>query len=95
MSQSEVTLNNSQGVIPMSTLVSSPEAQPNTSGKTRRRWVKVDVEEEVFDSLHLMAAESRMRIQPYLRRFLAEAWSYPVSCDATDALSFSSGYLGG
>ena len=79
----------------MSTLVSSPEAQQNTSGKTRRRWVKVDVEEEVFDSLHLMAAESRMRIQPYLRRFLAEAWPYPVSCETTDALSFSSGYPGG
>ena len=79
----------------MSTLVSSPEAQQNTSGKTRRRWVKVDVEEEVFNSLHLMAAESRMRIQPYLRRFLAEAWSYPVSCETTETLSFSSGYLGG
>ena len=74
----------------MSTLVSSPEAQQNTSGKTRRRWVKVDVEEEVFNSLHLMAAESRMRIQPYLRRFLAEAWSYPVSGETTEALSFSS-----
>ena len=79
----------------MSTLVEVPEAQSKSSGKPRRRWVKVDVEEEVFDSLHLMAAESRMRIQPYLRRFLAEAWSYPVSCDATDALSFSSGYPGG
>ena len=30
----------------------------------RRRWVKVDVDEEVFASLHLRAAESRMRIQP-------------------------------
>ena len=44
--------------------------------KQRRRWVKVDVDEEVFASLHLRAAESRMRIQPYLRRFLAEAKPY-------------------
>lgn len=75
----------------MSTLVEVPEAQPRISGKTRRRWVKVDVEEEVFDSLHLMAAESRMRIQPYLRRFLAEAWPYTEPSDNRDTLSFSSG----
>lgn len=74
----------------MSTLVEVPEAQPRNSGKPRRRWVKVDVEEEIFDSLHLMAAESRMRIQPYLRRFLAEAWSYSEPSDNRDALSFSS-----
>ena len=75
----------------MSTLVEVPETQPRNSGKTRRRWVKVDVEEEVFDSLHLMAAQSRMRIQPYLRRFLSEARSYPEPSDKRDALSFSSG----
>ena len=75
----------------MSTLVEVPEAQPRNSGKPRRRWVKVDVEEEVFDSLHLMAAQSRMRIQPYLRRFLAEAWPYSEPSDNRDALSFSSG----
>lgn len=75
----------------MSTLVEVPEAQPRNSGMPRRRWVKVDVEEEGFDSLHLMAAESRMRIQPYLRRFLAEAWPYTEPSDNRDALSFSSG----
>ena len=74
----------------MSTLVEVPEAQSRHSGKTRRRWVKVDVEEEVFDSLHLMAAQSRMRIQPYLRRFLAEACPYPASNSNGDTLSCSS-----
>ena len=77
----------------MSTLAPAPipDAQSTTSGKTRRRWVKVDVDEEVFDSLHLMAAESRMRIQPYLRRFLAEAWPYTQPGDRLNSLSFSSG----
>ena len=75
----------------MSTLVEVPEAQSHQTGKPRRRWVKVDVDEEVFDSLHLMAAESRMRIQPYLRKFLAEAHSYPEPSDNRNALSFSSG----
>ncbi len=74
----------------MSTLVAAPEIQSQATRKTRRRWVKVDVEEEVFDILHLMAAESRMRIQPYLRRFLAEARSYPQPCNSGDTLSFSS-----
>lgn len=45
--------------------------------KRVRRWVKVDVSPEVFDHLHDMAHESRMRMIPYLRRFLEEAWSYP------------------
>ncbi len=75
----------------MSTLVEVAEAQSSNSEKPRRRWVKVDVDEEVFDSLHLMAAESRMRIQPYLRRLLAEAWPYTSPSDKLDALSFSSG----
>ena len=75
----------------MSTLVEAPEAQSQQSGKARRRWVKVDVEEEVFDSLHLMAAQSRMRIQPFLRRYLAEACPYSEPSDNCDALSFSSG----
>ena len=68
-----------------------PDARSTTSIKTRRRWIKVDVEEDVFVSLHLMAAESRMRIQPYLRKFLAEAHSYPEPSDNRNALSFSSG----
>ena len=54
----------------------SPDSNPVIGGKPRRRWVKVDVDEEIFVALHLHAADSRMRIQPYLRRFLAEGHSY-------------------
>ena len=56
----------------------SPESAPVICGKPRRRWVKVDVDEAIFVSLHLRAAESRMRIQPYLRRYLAEAQAYAI-----------------
>ena len=55
---------------------SSPSIPSIAASKPRRRWVKVDVSEETFDHLHLVAAQSRMRIQPYLRRFLSEAHSY-------------------
>jgi hypothetical protein len=75
----------------MSTLIPVREAQSTLLGKPRRRWVKVDIDEKVFDTLHLMAAESRMRIQPYLCRFLAEAWPYSECSDNPAALSFSSG----
>lgn len=54
----------------------SPESNRVIADKPRRRWVKVDVDEETFVSLHLKAAESRMRIQPYLRRCLAEVQAY-------------------
>ena len=50
----------------MNTLVTAPENQSRPNGKPRRRWVKVDVDEESFQNLHLMAAHSLMRIQPYL-----------------------------
>jgi hypothetical protein len=66
---------------------SSPDSHPVIVGKPRRRWVKVDVDEEVFVSLHQKAAESRMRIQPYLRRFLAEGHSYGPGTQT--AVSFS------
>ncbi len=62
-------------------------AQPTTA--KRRRWIKVDVESEVFDDLHLKAAQSRMRIQPYLRRCLSEAPSYPAPGECDGVLSFS------
>jgi len=75
----------------MSTSIPVPESAPRTTEK-RRRWIKVDVEPEVFDDLHLKAAQSRMRIQPYLRRYLTEARSYPKS--EAGALSFSSGTSG-
>ncbi len=51
----------------------TPQNTDIPQGARRRRWVKVDVEESVFIRLHMNAAESRMRIQPYLRRWLAEA----------------------
>ena len=66
---------------------SSPDSNPVIVGKPRRRWVKVDVDEEIFVALHLHAAESRMRIQPYLRRFLAEGHSYDPGTKT--AVSFS------
>lgn len=46
--------------------------------RSRRRWVKVDVDEELFARLHVRAAESRMRFLPYLRRFLVEAHAYAL-----------------
>lgn len=75
----------------MSSEIAVPDASLNNSKvHPRRRWVKVDVPEDVFDSLHQMAAQSRMRVQPYLRRFLAEAWPYPSPSDNPEALTFSS-----
>jgi len=44
----------------------------------RRRWIKVDIDDDLFAKLHVMAAESRMRFQPYLRQCLSEARRYPV-----------------
>jgi hypothetical protein len=55
----------------------------------RRRWVKVDVPEETFVLLHDMAAQSRMRIQPYLRRFLQEAWPYQSPGDNPGVRTFA------
>lgn len=74
----------------MTTSIADSESAPPTTAK-RRRWIKVDVEPEVFDDLHLKAAQSRMRIQPYLRRYLSEAQSYPVPSESDDVLSFSAG----
>jgi hypothetical protein len=68
---------------------SSPDSNPVIVGKPRRRWVKVDVDEEVFVSLHQKAAESRMRIMPYLRMFLAEARA--IALERSESLSFSTG----
>lgn len=44
----------------------------------RRRWIKVDIDDDLFAKLHVMAAESRMRFQPYLRRCLSDASPYPL-----------------
>jgi hypothetical protein len=73
----------------MSPSIPVPESAPRTTEK-RRRWIKVDVEPEVFDDLHLKAAQSRMRIQPYLRRCLSEARPYTAANESEPFLSFSS-----
>lgn len=73
----------------MSTSIPVPESAPPTTAK-RRRWIKVDVEPEVFDDLHLKAAQSRMRIQPYLRRYLSEARPSSTTEKSETLLSFSS-----
>lgn len=73
----------------MSTLTPVLEADPQNPDK-RLRWVKVAVEEATFVDLHLMAAESRMRITPYLRRYLSEARPYPVPTGTDEVRSFSS-----
>jgi len=70
-----------------SDLPAKPAEAPGT--KSKRRWVKVDVSEENFVHLHDMAAESRMRIQPYLRRFLQEAWPYSTPGEETNATTFA------
>lgn len=72
-----------------------PEAQFEATSKSgessrRRRWVKVDVSEVVFDKLHQMATQSRMRVQPYLRRFLAEACPFSTPSADPAALTYSS-----
>ena len=68
-----------------------PENQSEPPGhEQRKRWVKVDVPEETFVLLHDMAAKSRMRIQPYLRRFLQEAWPYRTPGDDPNAMTFAS-----
>jgi hypothetical protein len=45
---------------------------PATSQPGRRRWVKVDVDDELFAVLHIRAAESRMRFLPFVRKLLKE-----------------------
>jgi len=54
------------------------QATPETSThqaatRSRRRWIKVSVDEDLFHHLHIVAAQSRMRITPFLRRYLALA----------------------
>lgn len=56
--------------------------------RPRRRYVKVDVPEDVFLHLHDMANESRMRFLPYLRRFLQEAWPYRNPSESADGIPF-------
>ena len=51
----------------------TPETSNHRPDASRRRWVKVSVNEDLYHHLHIVAAQSRMRITPYLRRYLAEA----------------------
>lgn len=66
--------------------------QPTVPGeraeaKQRMRWVKVDVSQETFDLLHDAANASRMRIIPFLRRYLSQA--KPFVCQASSHGTFS------
>ena len=61
----------------------APEIEPI------KRWVKVDVSEETFQLVHDMAAASRMRIMPYLRRFLQEAWSYSTPGESPTSMTYA------
>ena len=39
----------------------------------KRRWLKLSVDEDLFHHVHIVAAQSRMRLTPYLRAYLALA----------------------
>jgi hypothetical protein len=64
----------------------SPENDGNSSSmpnaiptpQAGRRWVKVAVSPQVFNHLHDMANQSRLRISHYLRHILAEAEAIPA-----------------
>ena len=68
-----------------------PKPSEEPEAKPKMRYVKVTVPEETFVRLHDMANESRMRIQPYLRRFLQEAWPYDTPSEETNATTFACG----
>lgn len=51
----------------------TPEAPSHGADRPRCRWIKVSVDEDLFHHLHIVAAQSRMRITPFLRLYLAEA----------------------
>ncbi len=54
----------------------TPETSNHRADASHRRWIKVSVDEDLFHHLHIVAAQSRMRITPFLRRYLAEAEPY-------------------
>lgn len=53
---------------------SSPALRPE---RAARRWVKLSVDESLFEHLHIAAAKSGLRITPYLRKHLAKAQPFP------------------
>jgi len=50
---------------------------PQVAVSGRRRWVKLAVDESLFEHLHIVAAKSGMRITPYLRKHLEGALPFP------------------
>lgn len=54
-------------------------AKDSTSEAPRQRWIKVGVPESVFYRLHELAAQSNMRLTPYLVRLLSEAQAHPIA----------------
>ena len=69
---------------------------PGASGRYKTppgmRNIRVVVDEKTFVHLHDMANKSRMRFQPYLRRFLQEAKSYETPSKQPGAVSFGTGH---
>jgi hypothetical protein len=55
---------------------SRPTSSEMRSVSARRRWVKVDVDETTFLTMHDCANKSRMRVSMYLRTLLNEANVY-------------------
>lgn len=51
------------------------DVQPRAAnpGHDARRWVKLSVDESLFEHLHIAAAKSGLRITPFLRKHLANA----------------------
>jgi len=66
------------------------ESTTQTVTRPRRRYIKVDVSEEVFVHVHDMANNSRMRLLPYLRRYLEECCPFTNPGDDPDSLTFES-----
>jgi hypothetical protein len=50
---------------------------PEVAELKRRRWVKLAVDESLFEHLHIAAAKSGLRITPFLRMHLAKAQPFP------------------
>lgn len=55
------------------------DVNDETQPLPRRRWVKVDVDETTFLTMHDCANKSRMRVSMYLRTLLNDANVYHQS----------------
>ena len=60
-----------------STTTALDSSRPAGAEPVRRRWVKLAVDESLFEHLHIAAAKSGMRITPYLRKHLEGALPFP------------------